>query len=160
MVALARGPGGSAAPDLYPHFPETINAYSAGPFQCLQNSCSTIELRRRALRQSTRPIVNSTGTQPELTGSAAIQREPMEATGFDGAATGNLGMLTAWRTRRDHSPVRSIGRLSPARPYRLARVRDAIELFILERRADKSSHPPSADTMATGSQFIDYHLLF
>jgi hypothetical protein len=46
-------------------------------------------------------------------------------------------MLTAWRTRRDRNPAGSAACPSPARPHRLAGVRDAIELFILERRADK-----------------------
>src|ERR1035437_8020624 len=43
----------------------TIKSYSAGPFQCLQNSCSTTELRRPALRESTRSPLNSRGTQRE-----------------------------------------------------------------------------------------------
>src|SRR5450631_68623 len=55
------------------------------PVPCLQNSCSTTELRRPALGQSTRPVVNSAGGRRELTGSAVgIQREPIETTGLDG----------------------------------------------------------------------------
>jgi hypothetical protein len=57
----------------------TINSYSAGPFQCLQNSCSTTELRRPALRQFTRPVVNSTGTPRELTGTAKPDVAPATA---------------------------------------------------------------------------------
>jgi hypothetical protein len=54
----------------------TITPYSTGPVQCLQNSCSTTELRRPALRQFTRPVVNSTGTQREAGGKGpAIAQE-------------------------------------------------------------------------------------